>query len=52
MGLRGQAVVEYVNDWIVAIEDITDYVMELDTMRRAGMDITEKLPIEIIYEQV
>lgn len=50
LGLRGQAVVNYVNDWIVSIEDITEYVRELDVMRRIGTDITEKLPKERIYE--
>ena len=50
LGLRGQAVVHYVNDWIVSIEDITEYVRELDVMRRIGTDITEKLPKERIYE--
>ena len=37
-------------DWIVGIEDITDYVKELDAMRKASEDITERLPKEQIYE--
>lgn len=49
LGLRGQAVTDYVTDWIVSIEDITEYVKELDCQRRAGVDITEKLPQEKIY---
>ena len=52
LGLRGQAVASYVNDWIVFIEDITEYVRELDAMRKAGMDITEKLPKERIYKSI
>ena len=50
LGLRGQAVESYVKDWIVGIEDITDYVKELDAMRKAGMDIMDRLPKEQIYE--
>lgn len=49
LGLRGQAVVDYVNDWIVSITDITDYVKELDEQRKAGVDITKQLPQEKIY---
>ena len=37
--IRGQAVVHYVNDWIVSIEDITEYVRELEEKRNDGMDI-------------
>ena len=32
LGLRRQAVESYVKDWIVGIEDITDYVLEMDAM--------------------
>lgn len=49
LGLRGQAVKNYVNDWIVSIEDITDYVKELDVKREAGADIIGELPDEKIY---
>ena len=49
LGLRGQAVIDYVNDWIVRIEDVTGYVKELDTLRREGVDITDRLPNEIVY---
>ena len=51
LGLRGQAVVHYVNDWIVSIEDITEYVRELEEKRNNGMDITQFLPAERIYER-
>lgn len=52
LGLREQAVESYVNDWIVSIEDITEYVTELDAMRKAGRDITERLPEERVYENI
>lgn len=50
LGLRGAAVDAYVNDWIVKITDITDYVKELDSLRKKGIDITDKLPCERIYK--
>lgn len=49
LGLRGDAVLNYVRDWIVHIEDITDYVKSLDEKRIAGMDITALLPQEQVY---
>lgn len=49
LGLRGQAVRDYVSDWIVHISDITDYVRELDEKRQSGADIGELLPKEKIY---
>lgn len=49
--IRGQAVVHYVNDWIVSIEDITEYVRELEEKRNNGMDIVQFLPVERIYER-
>lgn len=49
LGLRGEAVYRYVKEWIVSIEDITDYVRELDDKRQAGMDIRMLLPKEEIY---
>ncbi len=50
LGLRGEAVYNYVNDWIVKITDITDYVVELNQKRNAGVDITGMLPAEKVYE--
>ncbi|SCW41418.1 protein of unknown function [Ruminococcaceae bacterium YRB3002] len=50
LGLRGQAVQSYVNEWIVSIADITDRVHELDALRKAGQDITDFLPKECRYE--
>lgn len=49
LGLRGQAVYSYVNDWIVNLEDITDYVKELNQKRKSGMDISSLLPQEKVY---
>lgn len=49
LGLRRTAVDEYVNDWIVSVSDITDYVKELDILRRNGEDITDRLPAERVY---
>lgn len=49
LGLRGKALYQYVNDWIVAIEEITEYVRELDEKKRNGKDILAELPKEKIY---
>ena len=49
LGLRGQAVKDYVNDWILNITDITDYVKELNMLRKSGSDISGRLPKEEIY---
>ena len=49
MGLRGSAVKNYVEDWIVHIEDITDRVRNLDELRRQNKDITDLLPVEKVY---
>jgi len=49
LGLRGEAVRKYVNEWIVSITDITDYVHSLDEKRKQGEDISHLLPGEEIY---
>lgn len=49
LGLRGQAVIDYVSDWIVHIEDITNYVKQLDDLRHRGIDITDRIPNEKVY---
>lgn len=49
LGLRGQAVFYYVNDWIVKITDISDYVKELRDKKRNQEDIVSLLPKERIY---
>ena len=49
LGLRGNAVNEYVHDWIVKVTDITDYVNELNALRISKGDISDKLPKETVY---
>ena len=49
LGLRGAAAQKYVNDWIVSIEDITEYVKKLREQKGRGMDINSLLPTERIY---
>ena len=49
LGLRGEAVKEYVNDWIVNITDITDLVKEMNSLRMAREDISRMLPEERVY---
>lgn len=49
LGLRGNAVNEYVHDWIVKVTDITDYVNELNALRISKADISDKLPKETVY---
>ena len=49
LGLRGQAVQDYVHDWIVNITDITEQVHEWNRLRKSGADITVLLPQEQIY---
>lgn len=50
LGLRGNAVKEYVNDWIVNVTDITDYVHELNTLRNNHENMIERLPKEEVYK--
>lgn len=49
LGLRGDAVRKYVNEWIVKITDITDYVNDLREQKESGKDIQSQLPEERIY---
>ena len=51
LGIRGQAVKDYVNDWIVSIEDITEYVRKIDTLRKSDADILGILPQEKLYQR-
>lgn len=44
-----EAVKKYVNEWIVNISDITDYVKELNEKKSIGEDISLLLPKEQIY---
>ena len=50
LGLRGDAVKEYVHDWIVKVTDITDYVNELNALRINNGDISDRLPKEMVYK--
>ena len=49
LGIRNNALKDYVNAWIVHIEDITQYVKDLNLSRKKGIDITSFLPNEEIY---
>ena len=49
LGLRGDALYNYVNNWIVHIEDITEYVKALAKDKENGIDISQKLPEEKMY---
>lgn len=49
LGLRGQAIKNYVTDWIVSISDISKYVKELKYELSQGNDISDLLPVEKVY---
>lgn len=49
LGLRGEAVRSYVNDWIVELRDITDYVEGLRIQKESGISIDNLLPPEKPY---
>lgn len=49
LGLRRQAVRSYVSDWIVKIDDISDYVQMLYEKMNHGVDIIPLLPPERPY---
>lgn len=49
LGLRGDAVRKYVDEWIVNITDITSYVKELREQKDMDVDISPLLPKEQIY---
>lgn len=50
IGIRGNAIYNYVNDWILDMTDITEFVYELNVMRKKGCDIQSFLPKEKIYK--
>lgn len=52
IGLRGEAVRKYVDEWIVSITDITDYVLELKDMISMKKDVSILLPDEKMYQTV
>lgn len=49
LGLRGKAIESYVNEWIVNITDITEFVHELKQMLDMQRDISDLLPKERVY---
>lgn len=49
IGLRGEAVRQYVQNWIVTVQDITGFVTELRNQKEHGIDITDLLPQERVY---
>lgn len=49
LGIRGAAVQKYIDEWIVNITDITDYVKNLNEQRIKGKDISSLLPKERVY---
>ena len=49
LGVKGEALQKYVNEWIMEISDITDLVKRIKSMRDMGKDITHLLPKEEIY---
>lgn len=49
LGLRGEAVNRYINEWIVRITDITDEVKYLKNLRDENISIIDKLPVETEY---
>lgn len=49
LGIRGESVKKFVSDWIVNIQDITDYVTDLRIRKEKGEDITPLLPPERLY---
>ncbi len=49
LGLRGGALRKYVDEWIVNIADITEYVKKLSKKMNMGIDISSLLPKEEVY---
>ncbi|MDE6926969.1 MAG: DUF4291 domain-containing protein [Acetatifactor sp.] len=49
IGIRGAVVKEYVNEWLVQLTDITEYVCSLRKRKDMGHDIAESLPHEKVY---
>lgn len=49
IGIRGSLVREYVNEWIIQLTDITEYVRSLRERKDMRQDIAELLPHEKVY---
>jgi Domain of unknown function (DUF4291) len=54
IGLSGEAVLRYVNDWIVEIQDITDECKVIHTLIREGKleEAQQRIPEEKVYPKV
>ena len=50
LGLRGEALRKYVDEWIVDITDITSYVNELKCLILQKKDVSMLLPKENVYQ--
>lgn len=50
LGLRGDAIRKYVDEWIVNLTDITEFVRELKQKRDEKQDILGLLPNEKVYQ--
>ena len=46
LGIKGEMAENYINKWIINIEDITPIVRKLKKMRDEGRNIKECLPVE------
>jgi hypothetical protein len=51
IGIRGETLKKFVSDWIVNIQDITDYVAELRIKKEAGENLSSLLPEEKLYRE-
>ncbi|MFI7446306.1 DUF4291 domain-containing protein [Nonomuraea sp. NPDC049714] len=49
IGLSGEAVTHYIEEWTLSITDVTERVHDLHTALRAGQDIAPRLPVERAY---
>lgn len=49
IGIRGNALDNFINEWIVEIKDISENVNKLKSMLDNKMDITDLLPNESVY---
>jgi hypothetical protein len=49
IGLSGEAVTRYIEEWTLSITDVTERVHDLHTALRAGQDIAPRLPVERAY---
>lgn len=52
LGIRGEYVKKYVNEWIVSISDITNFVEELRRKKEKMLDIIQYLPKEKEYPKL